>query len=127
MTRRSRPPCLHTPQPAPLQGALQPCPPGGRLHGHYYLAAEYHGCRRCGGTYRSTDPRLVAQLSDSLRDRYPVVTSHRFAIDRTLLGLMRGRTLGNSPTALAASIAEQHSEDYCLRSLAYLGDCDRHR
>ena len=93
----------------------------------YYLAAEYHYCPGCDGTFLSTDPRLVDQLSDGLRGRYPVVTSRKSACDRAVIGLLRGRTLGNSPTALCRAIAERHSEEYSLRVLAYLADCRRHQ
>ena len=93
----------------------------------YYLAAECHACSGCGATVRSTDPRLVAQPADGLRGRYPVVTSHRSACDRAVLGLLRGRTLGNSPTALQGAVAELHSEDWSLRVQAYLANCCRHQ
>ena len=62
--------------------------------------------------YVSTDQRLIDQLPDGLRGRYPVVTSHNSACDRAVVGLMRGRTLGNSPTALSQAISERHSEEY---------------
>ncbi|KAF0303442.1 hypothetical protein FJT64_024559 [Amphibalanus amphitrite] len=40
----------------------------------YHLAAEYHYCPECSGTFISTDPRLVDQLADGLRGRYPDIT-----------------------------------------------------
>ena len=93
----------------------------------YYLAAERHFCSGCKNYYVSTDQRLIDQLPDGLRGRYPVVTSHNSACDRAVVGLMRGRTLGNSPTALSQAISERHSEEYCRRVLAYLTDCRRHK
>ena len=97
------------------------------VQSRYYLAAEYHRCGRCNAAVRSTDARLIAQLPDALQGRYPVLTSHRSAIDRAVLGLLRSRTLGNSPTVLRNTIAELHPEDFCLRVQSYLADCWRHQ
>ena len=44
-----------------------------------------------------------------------------------IIGLLRGRTLGNSPTALRNGVIEVHSEEWLKRQLSYMSDCKRHK
>ena len=95
----------------------------------YYLAVEAHYCPApgCGGTYLSSDHRLLSQLADGIRGRFPVLISHKSAVDRAVPMLMRDRTPGNSPTALRQAVTELHSQEYAFRLQAYLSDCKRHQ
>ena len=98
---------------------------------HYYLATEYLECRKksggCGATLLSWSEEVLGQLTDAVRCRFPVVLAHSSACDRAVLGLLRSRTLGNSPTALRQSVHELHSERFGHRLLAYLADYRRYR
>ena len=93
----------------------------------YYLAGEYMDCNTggCMSIYISWDKRILEQLPDSVLARFPVVLTYRYACDRTVVGLLRARTLGNSPTALWHNILESHSEEWLKRQMMYLGDCAR--
>ena len=70
------------------------------LKNYYYLAGEYMDCRACAGTFISWDHRILCQLSDGVRARFPVLLTHKYACDKSVVALLRSRTLGNSPTAL---------------------------
>ena len=95
----------------------------------YYLAGEYMYCKasECKGTYISWDIRILDQLPDSVRARFPVVLTYKYACDRAVVCLLRARTLGNSPTALRQNVLEVHSQEWLKRQLMYLGDCARHK
>ena len=95
--------------------------------GWYYLAGEYHSCGQCSGTYTSYDPRLLEQLPDGRRGLFPAVLTHKLACDRSIIVRLRGRTLGNSPTACRNSVAEVHEEEWAAKAIAYYDDCHRHR
>lgn len=66
----------------------------------YYLAAQYHECSECRGTYIAYDARLLSQLPDGIRCRFPIVLTHKYACDLSVVALLRARTLGNSTSAL---------------------------
>lgn len=93
----------------------------------YYLAGEYMSCIECKGTYISWDQRILEQLPDGVRTRFPVVMTHKFACDVAVISLLRSRTLGNSSMALQNNILELHSEEWSWRYLWYMCDCDRHK
>ena len=97
------------------------------LKEYYYLAGEYMDSNECKGTFISRDNRILQQLSDGVRTRYPAILTHKFACDISIATLMRARTLGNSTSAMQNNIRELHSEAWCRRLLWYLADCDRHR
>lgn len=42
----------------------------------YYLAAEYHSCKGCNGTYIAWDRRLLQQLPVDVVSRFPVVLTN---------------------------------------------------
>ena len=65
----------------------------------YYLAAEYMDCRSCKGTFVAWDLRILDQLPEGIRARFPVVLTYKYACDRAVIATLRARTLGNSPTA----------------------------
>ena len=84
---------------------------------YYYLSAEYMDCNACNGTYIAWDSRMLEQLTDGVRARFPVILTYKYACDFALISLLRARTLGNSPTALQNNIQELHSEEWLRRSL----------
>ncbi|CAB4040037.1 Hypothetical predicted protein [Paramuricea clavata] len=94
---------------------------------YYYLAAEYHSCKACGGTFIAWDNRILERLPDGIRLKFPVVLTYKYACDQAVTSLLRSRTLGNSPGALQNSIRELHSEQWMRRYVSYLSDCKRHR
>ena len=94
---------------------------------YYYLAGEYMGCKTCKGTFISWDHRMLEQLSDGVRARFPVVLTHKYACDKAIVSLLRARTLGNSPSALRQNMKEVHSEEWLRMHLCYLSDCEQHR
>ena len=69
------------------------------MKGMYYLAGEYMDCRACMGTW---DQRMLQQLADGVRVRFPVLLTHKYAVtSQSVVALLRSRTLSNSPTTLA--------------------------
>ena len=97
------------------------------LKGRYYLAAEYHQCTTCQGTFISYDDQILNHLPFSLRVQFPVLLTRKFASDIGVVNLMRSRTLGNSSTSLWNDVTEMHSDEWMRRAVAYLSDCERHK
>ena len=93
----------------------------------YYPAAEYMDCRGCGGTYIAWDQRILDQLPEGVRARFPVVLTRKYACDSGVISFLHARTLGNSPTAMRHNLQELHSESYLRRVVQYLHDSDRYR
>ena len=90
-------------------------PFGGKVHctcGYhfYYLAGEYMDCNACNDTFVSWDNRMLEQLSDGVRARFPVVLTRKYACDQSVVTFLRSRTLGNSSTVLRNQLEEVHSE-----------------
>lgn len=97
------------------------------LKNRYYLANEYLECSSCKGTFLSYDYRLLQQLPDDVKARFPVVLTRKFAADQSIAALLRARTIGNSPTALCNDVHELHTEEWMRNTVAYLSDCKRHK
>ena len=93
----------------------------------YYLAGEYMSCPKCTGSFVSWDQRMLTQLTDGVRARFPVVLTYKYACDQGIVTLLRARIIGNSPTALCNNLQELHSEEWLRKQLCYLSDCQRHR
>ncbi|KAK3720983.1 hypothetical protein QZH41_018540, partial [Actinostola sp. cb2023] len=93
----------------------------------YYLAAEYMDCNACKGTFIAWDNRMLNQLSDGVRARFPVILTRKYACDKSIVTLLRARTFGNSPAALQNNIQELHSQQWLQKTLSYLTDCERQR
>ena len=93
----------------------------------YYVAREYMDCRACSGTYISWDSRILGQLSDGVRARFPVLMTRKYACDQSDIALLHSRTLGNSPTALHNTLHEIQSEEWLRRQLDYLSCCLKHQ
>ena len=43
----------------------------------YYVAGEYMDCRACSGMYITWDSRILGQLSDGVRARFPLLMAHQ--------------------------------------------------
>ena len=71
--------------------------------------------------------RILSQLPDGVRAHLPVVLTRKYACDISVISLLRGRTLGNSPTAFRNDLQEVHSQEWLRRQLVYLQDCKHHR
>ena len=93
----------------------------------YYVAGKYMDCRACSGTYISWDSRILGQLSDGVRARFPVLMTRKYACDQIVIALLHSRTLGNSPTALRNTLHEIQSEEWLRRQLDSLSCCLRHQ
>ena len=93
----------------------------------YYLAAEYMDCRRCGGTLIAWDERVLEQLPEGVRARFPVVLTNKYASDRAVISFLRARTLGNSPSVMKHNLQEQHTETHLRKVELYLHDCYRYK
>ena len=51
----------------------------------YYLAAKYMDCRSCKGTFVAWDLRILDQLPEGIRARFPVVLTYKYACDRAVI------------------------------------------
>lgn len=69
----------------------------------------------------------MSQLVDAKRAHFPAVLTYKKACDRSVITMLRGRTLGNSSSALRNGIMEIHSEEWLRKNLMYLNDCKAHR
>ena len=89
----------------------------------YYLAAEYHSCKGCKGTYIAWDRRLQQLLVD-VGSLFPVVLTYQcWKCDVSVVSMLRARSVGNSSTALQKKIKELHSEDWMRKTISYLVNC----
>ena len=80
-----------------------------------YLAAGYMGCGSCKGTFIAWDLRILNQLPEGVRARFPVVLTYKYACDRAVIAALRARTLGNSPTALGTACRRPTARHTCAR------------
>ena len=92
----------------------------------YYLATEYMDCLGCKGTYQAWDDKMLCQLTSDVRAWFPAILTRKYACDLSLLPHIRERTLGNSVTAFRNKLLAVHSQQWALKNLSYLGDCERH-
>ena len=92
----------------------------------YYLAAEYYMCGGCKMTLIAYDHRIMEQLPYVLRSRFPAVLTYKYACDRSVVSMLRSRTVGNSPSALQAMLLELHTENWLRKQTEYLNECLLH-
>lgn len=71
--------------------------------------------------------RILSQLHESLRAKFPVILTRKYACHVSVVSLLRSRHLGNSTTAFRNSLLEVHSDQWLKKTLSYLSDCDCHR
>ena len=69
----------------------------------------------------------MSQLIESQVSLFPAIMTYHLACDKAVVSLLRGRTLGNSPTALHNALYEVHYEEWMRKQLRYLDDCWRYR
>ena len=96
----------------------------------YLLATEYLECTKGGctnTTILSWDVAIMNQLPDDLKTRFPAVLTYKCALDKALVVQMRGRTVGNTPSAMRNMVHENHTQRYCEKTLQYLADCRAHQ
>lgn len=67
------------------------------------------------------------QLVDAKRAHFPAILTYKKACDQSVISMLRGRTLGNSSSALRNGIMEVQSEEWLRKNLIYLNDCKAHR
>ena len=70
---------------------------------------------------------ILNQLTESRLALFPAILTRKCTCDVAVVSLLRGRTLGNSPTALRNAILEIHSEEWMRKQLRYLDDWRRYR
>ena len=71
--------------------------------------------------------RMLKQLTDGVRCRFPVFFTHKFACDMAVVTLLRARIAGNTPTTMRNNLHELHSEEWLKKELAYLTECKQHQ
>jgi len=60
--------------------------------------------------------------------QFPAIITKKYTCDMAVIDVaMRGRTLGNSSTALWDRILEQHTEEWMKKQLVYYGECQLYR
>ena len=91
------------------------------------MAAEYHFCKACNGTFIAWDKRILILLPDGVRLKFTVILTYKYACDTAVISLLRSRTLGNSPSALQNTICELHSEEWMWKCVSCLSACKRHQ
>ena len=84
-------------------------------------------CRACSGMYITWDSRILGQLSDGVRARFPLLMTRKYACDQSDIALLHSRTLGNSPTALCITMKSRARSGCMHRQLDYLGCCLRYQ
>ncbi len=89
----------------------------------YYLAVEYYVCNKCSGTFIAKHHRIMEQLPYFLRTNFPVVLTHKYACDDTVIASLCCERLGNSPMALQALLSEQQMDSWLWRYGEYLREC----
>lgn len=84
------------------------------------MATEYLECRSCKKKLAAWSRDILDQLDPSHRDQFPAVLTYRLSCNREVVRLMRGRTLGNSATALYRHLCVRHKEHWLGQSAMYL-------
>ena len=89
---------------------------------YYYIVTEFLGCT-CKKTLVSTDQRIINQLPSDLALNFPAVLTSKYACDKSIISLMKSRTIGNSSHALKNTLHEIHSEHWMKLGLDYMSSC----
>ena len=63
---------------------------------------------------------MLSQLSEGVRARFPVLLTHKYACNQSVVDMLHNRRLGNSPTALRNTLHELHSEEWLRAPLDFL-------
>ena len=93
---------------------------------YYWLGTEMLECSHCRKTFVATDSRIVSNLPFYYQVQFPAVLTSKYACDKSLINLMKSRTLGNSSHALMNSLQEAHSEHWMKCNMEYLASCEKY-
>lgn len=93
----------------------------------YFMASEYLSCRKCKRKVISWSFDIVSQLDISHRLQFPCILTSKLACDMAVVRLQRQRGLGNSSSQMQKQLEEQHSENWMLKVVQYLTDCQSFR
>nr|XP_043909248.1 uncharacterized protein LOC122786817 [Solea senegalensis] len=95
--------------------------------GWYFMATECLECPACHKKIVSWSRDILDQLDVAHREQFPAVLTYKLSCDKAVIGLLKQRTLGNSVARLRASLVEQHSREWMVRSIQYLSVLDKLR
>jgi hypothetical protein len=96
------------------------------LECNYYIMTKRFYCQKdvsggCGQSWMLYHPDILKQLEPALADRFPAFLTHRSAIDKTLLALIRAGIAHHvSSSAWEEILRELHVREHDIRELWYL-------
>ena len=93
---------------------------------YYWLGTEMLECGNCKKTFVATDARIIKNLPFYHQVQFPAILTSKYACDKSLINLMKSRTLGNSSHALMNSLQEAHSEHWMKCNIEYLASCEKY-
>ena len=67
--------------------------------------------------------RILAQLDKSYRDLFLAIVTRKYVCDIMIIGELRSRTTGNSPTVLRNVLLEKHTRNWLIKQRWYMTDC----
>ena len=91
--------------------------------GIYNMACEYLVCKCCKRKLPSWSFSIIFQLDVSHRYQFPGILTLRRACDMKVVGLLRQRGSGNSSSQIKNKLTEQHSEEWTMKTIQYLSQC----
>ncbi|XP_044025644.1 uncharacterized protein LOC122863319 [Siniperca chuatsi] len=86
----------------------------------YFMGTEYLECCSCHRKYAAWAQDILGQLDLAHQERFPAVLTYKLSCDKTVIGMLKERTLGNSASRLRAALVEQHTREWMGRSMSYL-------
>ena len=91
------------------------------ISGIFYMGTEYLKCNKdvCKKKVAGWHPAIFAQLDLAHASLFPAVLSYKLAVSKTVINMMKERTLGNSITQLLRKLEEQYSTEHLERCLRY--------
>ncbi|XP_059207061.1 uncharacterized protein LOC131986226 [Centropristis striata] len=90
------------------------------MAGWYFMGTEYLECYTCHRKYVACAQDIMEQLDLAHQEEFPAILTYQLACHKAVIGLLRERTQGNSPSRLRASLVEQHTREWMVRSMGYL-------
>ncbi|KAF5344903.1 hypothetical protein D9758_011549 [Tetrapyrgos nigripes] len=103
------------------------------LECNYYIMTKRFHCAKdasggCGRSWMLYHPDILKQLEPALADRFPAFLTHRSAIDKTLLALIRAGIVHHiSSSAWEEILQELHVREHDIRELWYLQSIQHER
>ena len=91
------------------------------ISGIFYMGTEYLKCNNklCKKKLAGWHPAIFAQLDLAHASLFPAVLSYKLAVSKTVINMMKERTLGNSITQLLRKLEKQYSTEHLERCLRY--------